>query len=75
MHLDMAPYEAEGGAKRKAPKAAKAAKPKRPLSAYNKFVKKCSQTPEGKTRSGKDMMRYCASKWRAMSEAEKAKYK
>ncbi len=61
-------YEAAGGK-------AKSGRKKRPLSAYNKFVKKCSKTPEGLTRSGKDMMTYCASQWRKLSDAEKQKYK
>ena len=58
-----------------APYAAAGGKKKRPLSAYNKFVKKCSATPEGKTRSGKDMMKYCAAQWKKLSDAEKAKFK
>lgn len=48
---------------------------KRPMSAYNKFVRQCSQTDEAKTRSGKDMISYCAKQWRAMSDAEKQKWK
>lgn len=72
MYDDYTDYEAEGG-KRKGVK--KASGKKRPLSAYNKFVKKCSATPEAKTRSGKDMIKYCASQWRKLSDAEKAKYK
>ena len=67
-------YKAEGG-KKKANKAKKASGKKRPLSAYNKFVKKCAATPEGKTRSGGDMIKHCASEWRKLSDAEKAKYK
>lgn len=73
-YSEPAPYAAEGGKKKKA-SSKKAAGKKRPLSAYNKFVKKCAATPEGKTRSGKDMMKYCASEWRKLSDAEKAKHK
>lgn len=70
-YSEPAPYAAAGGKK----KAKKAAGKKRPLSAYNKFVKKCAATPEAKTRSGKDMMKYCAAQWKKLSDAEKAKYK
>ena len=62
-------YEVTGGKKAKKPRS------KRPLSAYNKFVKQCSKTPEGLTRSGKDMITYCASQWRKLSESEKLRYK
>jgi hypothetical protein len=48
--------------------------PKRPLTSYQKFIKVCAKTPEGKTRSGKEMIKWCAGKWRALSDAEKKKY-
>lgn len=65
-----APYAAEGGKKSR-----KSTGKKRAPSAYNKFVKKCAASPEGKTRSGTDMMKYCASQWKKLSDAQKASYK
>ena len=47
---------------------------KRKLSGYNKFVRSCAKTQQGSTRSGKDMMTYCASQWKKLSASEKAAY-
>jgi hypothetical protein len=57
-----------------APKRA-APKQKRALSAYNKFVKACSKTPEAVTLSGNDMMKHCAKQWKKLTDAQKASYK
>ena len=56
-----------GGAKKKTAT-------KRKLSGYNKFVRACAKTQSGTTRSGKDMMTYCASQWKKLSASEKASY-
>jgi len=47
----------------------------RKLSAYNKFVRECAKSASGHTRSGKDMMKHCAAKWKKLSASEKASYK
>lgn len=53
----------------------KAKTTKRKLSAYNKFVRECAKSASGHTRSGKDMMKHCAAKWKKLSVSEKAAYK
>lgn len=63
-----------GHEKKAAAKKAKASGKKRPLTRYNKFMQECSNTPEAKTRSGKDMMKYCAAQWRKLSDDEQAEY-
>lgn len=55
-------------------KAKKERKPRK-LTAYNKFVRECSKSKEGKTRSGADMIKYCAKEWKKLSDAQKAAYK
>lgn len=76
-------HEGVHGGKRKKPakpsSGKKPARPSsgktRPLSGYNKFVRKCSGTPEAKTRSGTHMMKYCAAQWNKLSKEEKLSYK
>lgn len=49
-------------------------KPKRKPNGYSKFVKHCSKTEGGKTRSGADMMRYCGREWRKLTAEQKGEW-
>lgn len=53
----------------------KGCKPKRPMNAYCIFLKEMRKTKETTNLSFADFVKYCANKWKNMSESQKYQYK
>nr|WRJ69454.1 hypothetical protein TetV2_00005 [Oceanusvirus sp.] len=68
------PKKSASSKKKPAAAKKKSSASKRPLTSYQRFIKACSETAKGETRSGTDMFKWCAKKWNSMSKAEQDKY-